>query len=1231
MPYQGDETAQPVAPSSPTSPLNPPATFRRRRRHAREYNHLRYLMIAGICALIIFAPLEFGGREMWAWGSMGIGLGLLFALWIVRSWLRGKIEYWQNPLHLGFLILFALTLVQLLPLGSLLGVISPYAAGHWQAIANLGIAGVSHTISLLPGETFNCLLLILMALGMFFLVTNTFTTRRSLLILPLAIISSATLNALIGIIEQFGSEKKSFWYLGISRYSVTGTYINKNHFALLLEMGILVALGLAMAALFARGRRSRQRDSAVELLSKHEAFFSLTSILTLMAMLMALLFSFSRAGTLCAFIAMIAFSLMAIHYSGRSLRLTGVIAAIAAVFIIASSRGLDYIWRRFEVLASGESMSGAVRLDLWKSSLSLLGRHWFTGVGFGSYRYTSPRFESGPVPDSIAFYAHNDWLELCCEFGIPATILLLAILGYVIVKTALRLHRRHDFVTKWVGLGALLALVSVAGHELFDYGLRMHGNLLICVSILSLATICCHLPGNNENRPGPELRSIKLTPAKGRIFLILGLVIVLVFILCLLPVRLAGTPLAYLNARVSPFATHKMATPEAEAQERIQRADEILTYCQNNTQALMQRAENNVILATLAMQEEQAKLLGKSLEEIRALEESNLLHEPLQKLAEPLRKNISGRYKQAVADLRRACALAPTNGQYLALYAKALEQAGSFDNDLDEELLHKVFDLAHQSYPKVSSTTMQCAEGAWRRFLRMGAGDEQQRTRVFNQALDLFTEALRQNPYSAPQIYDTVYFIIPEVKILRSITPGRLISREFLYDYLFNIRKLDACLEELKTTRRINAEREDLEKGELHDSYEFFRNVWFSKAEISLSLQKREIILLGLTERWQERAQRMDTLRETLRPTLQDSLITAKELIAEGKFHQASINLRKILQTEPFHPEAIITQAKLLQSLGDSARVTRLLLRLAYTDESVATEILSQALVIVKEKSASNAAFDSNHCFPVRDFLQAALMVKLEQYEAGLTALNSLITKSESKLVKVWIQEHLLYYFAGLALENLGRPEEALLTYAKALSLCPRHLPSARNSARLSKSYSLPEELAPSEPFGELRQVLADSLSWLETLNPELPVDVDFGGKFRLLGYTVTPRIITPGGLFDINFYWYCEDDIQYEYKINCVYSRGRERTFHDNHYIRGIGFDMVGWRVGEVIEVLRKVSPSYLDTMQKGPGIRPGLYDLDVRTYPRAQQAERLIPLVRCQAPAFEVTDQPLLVPELD
>src|SRR5206468_1039803 len=112
------------------------------------------------------------------------------------------------------------------------------------------------------------------------------------------------------------------------------------------------------------------------------------------------------------------------------------------------------------------------RTLVWKSALQVTAQHPLLGIGLGEYFNVSKRF-AFPVEGVVARYlkraqiAHSEYLQYAAENGIPSTVLLFSLLGYLIFLSWKRAE------TVWAEYrcfheAAILTAVAIGTHALVD-------------------------------------------------------------------------------------------------------------------------------------------------------------------------------------------------------------------------------------------------------------------------------------------------------------------------------------------------------------------------------------------------------------------------------------------------------------------------------------------------------------------------------------------------------------------------------------------------------------------------------------------------------------------------------------------------------------------------------------------------------------------------------------------
>jgi hypothetical protein len=263
-----------------------------------------------------------------------------------------------------------------------------------------------------------------------------------------------------------------------------GSYVNHNHFAGLVEMGTLVALGLVLGRA-RQGRGFTPRTTALAGVA--------------LALVAAQLASRSRGGLVALAGGLLVLAALASRGRGESPRSRHIPGLALAAFVLLAF-GLAVVpetsRRHLATLLSGPAdTSGQYRVDVGGATLRLALARPVLGWGLGAYADAFPEFKRGHG-EVRTTHAESDALELLAEAGLLGW-LAAATLGVAVWRgLANRLRASRDASRNGLAMGALAAAGALAVHSLFDFNLRLPANALVFVSIVGLAA------APREDRPG---------------------------------------------------------------------------------------------------------------------------------------------------------------------------------------------------------------------------------------------------------------------------------------------------------------------------------------------------------------------------------------------------------------------------------------------------------------------------------------------------------------------------------------------------------------------------------------------------------------------------------------------------------------------------------------------------------------------------------------------------------
>ncbi|MGQ9902394.1 MAG: O-antigen ligase family protein [Fimbriimonadales bacterium] len=379
------------------------------------------------------------GADMPLMGMLIVG-ALLLAGFFVAAW---NAEMWRMPVG-RFVLPFALLILWM---------------GLSAALMQSGSAGLLRVVQWL--------------LGLICVLTLAAVVRRGttgwLVVVPL--VASASLIGLRGCTEYLMNALG-----GVPNWRIFASFFNPNLLAGYLAMSAPLTLGVLLML----GREFKEPRQRVY-----------TALLTvgLWLQLSALALTASRLGML-AFLGAAALFLGLTGAWGLLrrdfvIRLAVVGVLLTGVFWLSTPA----TQRLTPQAATQDVHSGAFRVETWKGALRMALAHPLLGVGTGAFEWQYPRYASVGYTRA----AHNTYLELAAEAGLPALLLLLWLAigwgGRVLQgEQSPDPNRPAPRVMDWrpVRAGVIAAVVGAALHNAVDSDLQAFANLLTLCALLGL-------------------------------------------------------------------------------------------------------------------------------------------------------------------------------------------------------------------------------------------------------------------------------------------------------------------------------------------------------------------------------------------------------------------------------------------------------------------------------------------------------------------------------------------------------------------------------------------------------------------------------------------------------------------------------------------------------------------------------------------------------------------------
>ena len=401
--------------------------------------------------------LVLGGSSQGMWGNALLQLmAIALIVWALLERREGSVIRPAKQLFGLAALAVALALIQLVPMPASLWSALPGRELVVRGFELLGVSAPAMPISLAPYDGIASMLSLLPALGM--LAATLVLRAYSPAGLAAALIAGATAGVLLGILQVSSPiPQQSPWYLyQVSNFGVaTGFFANGNHMAnlLLVSIPFIAALG----ATFARRTKDRRARSA------GLAFACGGLILVVLGLGL----NHSMAGFGLGIPVLLAglvilFGLRA-RWAGTALAGIG-LAGLAAVALLWTSP----VNSQFQ--DAGSSTSVTSRRHIAENSLALASEFAPIGSGLGSFpRLYQLKEDPAQVDRYYVNHAHNDYLELAVETGLPGVLLILTFLLWWgrAVWQMLRSPASDEFA-----LAGAVASAAILIHSIVDYPLR---------------------------------------------------------------------------------------------------------------------------------------------------------------------------------------------------------------------------------------------------------------------------------------------------------------------------------------------------------------------------------------------------------------------------------------------------------------------------------------------------------------------------------------------------------------------------------------------------------------------------------------------------------------------------------------------------------------------------------------------------------------------------------------
>jgi len=436
---------------------------------------------------------------------------LSFAFIAYALWIAEKEELRRLPVPFYLLLgLAVLAGLQLIPLPFSWWSQLPGREIFVDIAMAAGLEEQARPLTLTPARTWNTLFSLAVPIAAFLLFVIQ-DRRRRLDVLWLLIIAGAG-SMFLGFLQTLGGQDSALYTYAIhNEGQAVGLFSNRNHQgAFLAVVGVLAALAIY---------RLRTDDTF--------ALFKGLLLLSFLALSVPfILILGSRAGLILSLAGLLIAPWIIVGSPvvreflqhrrkvwGRKFAfltpattLAGIYVAAAGLAAVAIANSRDEALSRLTETASDSRLD---RGDVLPYLVRMVQDYLPFGSGFGSFDRVFYRYERTEHLSSVYLnQAHMDWLQVVIEGGIPAALLLAALIAWFFIKTGAAFGRR-GIADKREIAGLAMTFVMIAIGSAVDYPLR------VPIIMVAMTYIACLLSegiaaSTSPRRPRPVKRGLTM-------------------------------------------------------------------------------------------------------------------------------------------------------------------------------------------------------------------------------------------------------------------------------------------------------------------------------------------------------------------------------------------------------------------------------------------------------------------------------------------------------------------------------------------------------------------------------------------------------------------------------------------------------------------------------------------------------------------------------------------------
>lgn len=311
-------------------------------------------------------------------------------------------------------------------------------------------------------------------------------TRNSVKLAGFALAAIGTGQALAGILSR-GSAHQPNHLFASSR--ISGTFPGSNSFSGFLSLTLLVTLGLILSTAPRIIKDSKGRSARIvifEAIHSRQLLVFVVLALAFIVQSVAILVSGSRGAVISVsltIVLLMSWFFVESRHRGRGHAVRFLAPVLAVLFALGTGGAYALIATRFRSLLVTSDPSALSRMEIWRAAMKLLVSHPL-GVGPGCFSEAFTRFQPEHFGGLRVYHAHSDYIELLCELGLPALLLMISVPVLFYRRIGLLLRLRPSGFSIWLWRAALCAVLCGLIHSFVDFNLSARPGVAVTFFVL---------------------------------------------------------------------------------------------------------------------------------------------------------------------------------------------------------------------------------------------------------------------------------------------------------------------------------------------------------------------------------------------------------------------------------------------------------------------------------------------------------------------------------------------------------------------------------------------------------------------------------------------------------------------------------------------------------------------------------------------------------------------------